>query len=605
MVEWESIKRLDSFCNLAVILGGGFGGVAAARELGRHRIPTLMLSTEEYVVKSKYSLGVRVKDTCEIVEFLSRLPEYVSKKPVLFTDNDLYLHLIYENLSLLKDHYLFPAHPNNLRLNDKFLLFESARSCGVKAPETYTDIEQVPGYPVIVKPAGWMSHACRLKAKAFYCRSRAEALEAVGLLNRHNLKAVSQQIIPGDTQDLYVVTLYRNSRGEILPAGVIQKIREYPRRYGTGTSHLTVNLPELVQQGIRMLDAVDYRGIAELEFKYDKNTGEFYIIEVNGRLPLEIGIFRKTGSRFIYRVYLDLISSSEKEVFFGNKGPVHCAAIPSVPGKEDSFQAEQKPVLWAFFLKDVLASRSLLSLISDYLPFLRPYQIQWAAWDKSDLRPFLYYNKHLLHRLLQVYVKPRERTKRLIDILGSLTALLVFSPLMAVIALFILLSDPGPVIFRQKRLGLHGRKFTMYKFRSMVVNAEEILRKDKSLYDRYVSNYHLDEDEDPRVTRIGRFLRNTSLDELPQFFNVLRGQMSLVGPRPIVGEELVNYGDRGADFLSVKPGLTGHWQVSGRDNIPYPQRVEVEMYYVSHHNLWLDMKIIFNTFRCVFQRKTC
>ena len=125
---------------------------------------------------------------------------------------------------------------------------------------------------------------------------------------------------------------------------------------------------------------------------------------------------------------------------------------------------------------------------------------------KSDPRPFLYYNKYLLHRLLQEYVKPRERTKRLIDILGSLTALLVFSPLMAVIALIILLSDPGPVIFRQKRLGLHGRKFTMYKFRSMVVNAEEILRKDKSLYDRYVSNYHLDEDEDPRVTRIGRCL---------------------------------------------------------------------------------------------------
>lgn len=194
--------------------------------------------------------------------------------------------------------------------------------------------------------------------------------------------------------------------------------------------------------------------------------------------------------------------------------------------------------------------------------------------------------------------------KRLMDLLGSIVALIIFLPLMIIIALLIRLTDSGPVIFKQKRLGRYGKEFTMYKFRSMVVNAEEILKNNSSLYAEYVNNsFCINVNKDPRVTRIGKYLRKTSLDELPQFFNVLQGDMSLVGPRPIVKEELKHYVNQAADFLNVKPGVTGYWQVSGRDDIPYPERVEVEMYYVQNHTIWFDLKIILKTAVSVFQRK--
>ncbi|PWV93818.1 lipopolysaccharide/colanic/teichoic acid biosynthesis glycosyltransferase [Paenibacillus cellulosilyticus] len=187
--------------------------------------------------------------------------------------------------------------------------------------------------------------------------------------------------------------------------------------------------------------------------------------------------------------------------------------------------------------------------------------------------------------------------KRLMDICLSLLGIIVLIPVFIGIAIIMKIKEPtGPVFFKQKRTGLDSKIFYIIKFRSMVMNAEERLKADKLLYQKYLdNNYKLEQDEDPRITAFGRFLRKSSLDELPQLINVLKGDMSLVGPRPVVREELQEYGERVVDFLSVKPGVTGYWQVSGRSDVGYPERVDLELHYVYNQSIWFDIKILFKT----------
>jgi exopolysaccharide production protein ExoY len=195
--------------------------------------------------------------------------------------------------------------------------------------------------------------------------------------------------------------------------------------------------------------------------------------------------------------------------------------------------------------------------------------------------------------------------KRNIDIILAIIGLFCLSPLLLIISLFYLFGENrGPIIFKQLRIGRDGKGFYIYKFRSMLVNAEEKLKSDKELYRKYLqNNYKLEQHEDPRITKFGQFIRKTSLDEIPQLFNVLKGDMSIVGPRPVVKNELYEYKDRVDIFLSVKPGITGFWQVSGRSGIGYPERVEVELYYIYNQSFKLDIKIIIKTFIMVFKQK--
>lgn len=192
--------------------------------------------------------------------------------------------------------------------------------------------------------------------------------------------------------------------------------------------------------------------------------------------------------------------------------------------------------------------------------------------------------------------------KRCIDIIGALIGLIISSPIFILVSIMYLFGESkGPVFFKQLRYGKNGELFYIYKFRSMVVNADEKLKQNKVLYQKYIkNNYKLEQNEDPRITKLGRFLRKTSLDELPQFINVLKGEMSLVGPRPIVEEELKEYKDKRNDFLSVKPGMTGYWQVSGRSNVGYPERVNLELYYVYNMSLLMDIRIVLKTVKIVF-----
>jgi lipopolysaccharide/colanic/teichoic acid biosynthesis glycosyltransferase len=172
----------------------------------------------------------------------------------------------------------------------------------------------------------------------------------------------------------------------------------------------------------------------------------------------------------------------------------------------------------------------------------------------------------------------------------------VVLPLALICAALVKVTSRGPAVFRQQRVGLGGETFSMYKFRTMRADAEERLHSDPDMWDRYVANdYKLPAELDARITPVGRFLRRSSLDELPQILNVLGGSMSLVGPRPVVPSEVAKYGDHAATYLSVRPGLTGAWQVNGRSTVDYPDRVALDAEYVRTWSLWQDVKILART----------
>ncbi len=191
--------------------------------------------------------------------------------------------------------------------------------------------------------------------------------------------------------------------------------------------------------------------------------------------------------------------------------------------------------------------------------------------------------------------------KTALDYAGAILGLLVLSPAMLLIALLVKLDSPGPVLHRRLVLGRSGKPFHALKFRTMVVDSDRVLAENPELRAAFERGFKLK--DDPRVTPVGRFLRRTSLDELPQLINVLRGEMSLVGPRMISPEEVARYGKWQLNLLTVKPGLTGPWQVRGRGDIPYDERVRLSMQYIRNYNLWLDLEILLRTIPAVLQAR--
>ena len=191
--------------------------------------------------------------------------------------------------------------------------------------------------------------------------------------------------------------------------------------------------------------------------------------------------------------------------------------------------------------------------------------------------------------------------KRSVDLLLVLLCLPFLLLLVAAIALAIRVTSPGPIFFSHRRIRGHGRFFSMWKFRTMCVNSAEVLENHLAANPAARAEWRKDHKlkYDPRVTRVGEFLRRTSLDELPQIWNVLSGSMSLVGPRPIVAAEVEKYGDFFADYCLVKPGVTGLWQVSGRSQISYPERVQLDRHYAHHWSLAADLRIMSRTLSSV------
>ena len=195
------------------------------------------------------------------------------------------------------------------------------------------------------------------------------------------------------------------------------------------------------------------------------------------------------------------------------------------------------------------------------------------------------------------YLRPKSALKRSGDITFALTLLTLGAPVMLTVALLVKLTSPGPIFFVQKRIGRRYKRFGCIKFRTMELDADQrlqaLLESNPQLRAEFEKDHKLR--NDPRITPIGQFLRTTSLDELPQLFNILRGEMSVVGPRPIVEQEIPRYGLAMDHVLRVRPGLTGLWQVSGRNNVSYQRRVLLDLNYVKRGSLRLDLFIVLRT----------
>lgn len=196
-------------------------------------------------------------------------------------------------------------------------------------------------------------------------------------------------------------------------------------------------------------------------------------------------------------------------------------------------------------------------------------------------------------------------SKRAFDILASAVAVILLSPVLLIISAMVYLGEPGPVIYGHIRIGKNGKPFKMWKFRSMYMNADKMIDQlTPEQMQQYYTEFKID--NDPRITKVGNFLRKTSLDELPQLFNVLFNDMSLIGPRPLIESEIQTYYSDNYDvLLSAKPGVTGYWQAYARNNATYQsgKRQQMELYYVHHASAWLDIKILFKTVVSVLKRE--
>jgi exopolysaccharide biosynthesis polyprenyl glycosylphosphotransferase len=191
--------------------------------------------------------------------------------------------------------------------------------------------------------------------------------------------------------------------------------------------------------------------------------------------------------------------------------------------------------------------------------------------------------------------------KNMLDYTLTIVLLLFIWPILALVALLVKLDSPGPVIYRRRVMGVNGKQFDAFKFRTMRTDSEAILRSSPELLEEYKQNFKIK--EDPRITRIGSFLRKSSIDELPQLINVLRGEMSLIGPRMITPEELDKYDQWEYNLLTVKPGIAGLWQVRGRSDVSYEERVRMDMYYIRNWTIWLDLQILLQTIPAVLLKR--
>lgn len=214
-------------------------------------------------------------------------------------------------------------------------------------------------------------------------------------------------------------------------------------------------------------------------------------------------------------------------------------------------------------------------------------------------------NNLAMKKEIEVVVKEEKNVysflKRAIDIIGSLIGLILASPILVIVGILIKLESKGPIVFSQTRVGLNGKEFKMYKLRSMVLNAEELKKKLEEQNEMSGPMFKIK--DDPRITKVGKFIRKTSIDELAQLINVLKGDMSLVGPRPSLPKEVEQFEDWMLQRLEVKPGLTCYWQVMGRNNIEFNEWMELDVKYVRERSLLLDIKLIFKTLFVLFGDK--
>jgi Undecaprenyl-phosphate galactose phosphotransferase, WbaP/exopolysaccharide biosynthesis polyprenyl glycosylphosphotransferase len=307
-----------------------------------------------------------------------------------------------------------------------------------------------------------------------------------------------------------------------------------------------------------------------------------------------------------YRVYGFLGSSSLSR----GKIKINAERVPVYGEFEDAERILQDTgIRQVIIAAPTISGKKLVSLTHQLQPYTRSILVvpDLCGIPVADGETEYFFEDHIMgFRTRNNLASPVNIWgKRLFDIVIGSIILIGVLPVLAVIAAAIKLDSPGPVGFSHRRVGHNGHYFNLYKFRSMVANSQELLedllRQDPDLKEEWEGDFKLK--DDPRITRVGKFLRKTSLDELPQIFNVIKGDMSLVGPRPIIEEEIAKFDEYIREYYMVLPGITGLWAVSGRSDTGYDDRVQLETWYVRNWSLWLDISLLFRTIPVVLGKK--
>lgn len=314
-----------------------------------------------------------------------------------------------------------------------------------------------------------------------------------------------------------------------------------------------------------------------------------------GQIPVVVAGDGQTACRLVRNLAADRYSGFRVVGYFANSQRL--ADIPCLGTLKDIVsRAKDMDIKILFACQDERLFRAQLDEYAswftyiDYIPSARAFPIFGA-------RPVSFDGIGGIEMVNQVRMKMKRVQKRVLDMACTIVAFVLSAPFFIAIAAMVKLTSRGPVFYRHARLGRNGEPIKVWKFRSMYADADgrlaQLLENDATAAEEWKANFKLA--KDPRITRFGRFLRKTSLDELPQLINVLKGEMALVGPRPIVSAEVSYYGDSYKIFSSVKPGVTGLWQVSGRSDTDYARRVALDTYYVLNWSPWMDIWILIHT----------
>ncbi|MDF2557816.1 MAG: ATP-grasp protein-like protein [Bacillales bacterium] len=388
----KKIRILKEANAVAVILAGSIGAISIIRALGKSKIPCIVIGHEYHHVSRYTTLFYPATSKEDVVKNLFLIPSLLRVKPVLLTDSDEYIDLISSNLDKLHEFYYIPFTLSNYFLIDKNQL--STLRCEAALPISFQSIYDIQNYhfPVIIKPL-WHDRQFHnlniIPEKAYICQN-FDQVEQIDLFFRGiNVKYITQQLIEGEVETIYTTLLYRGRKGNTEVGYVSKKIRAYPSQFGVGSLNELVENPEIVNQSISLMELTNYQGIAEFEYKFCEKTKKYYLIEVNGRFPLQTSLLQKSNPFFIHNIFCDLMN---------NRVEI------------SDTQQKKTRTLWIFFINDVRAIRAEgKSMVYLYIRMLLSKRIQGAIWSFLDPLPAIYFCKKIAKKLY------KEKTLTLIN----------------------------------------------------------------------------------------------------------------------------------------------------------------------------------------------
>lgn len=382
MIPPKKIKKINESGNVAVILASGLGALAVIRALGKYKIPCIVIG-QNYHHSSIYStVSYNAETKADVEKYLFQIPKLINCKPVLFTDAEIFLDIIISNWNDLVRLYHLPlSRKNDLLINKEHIEKIDGIHRVSPIPISFEQIRDIreDQYPVIIKPL--VNHTLYYNknrpAKAYICSNERRALEVSAYLAKLNTLSVTQQLIEGDADTNYSILLYRSSNGKVEVGFSVKKLRIYPLDYGVSATIISEINNDLINQSIAIMELVDFNGIGEFEYKYCKKTNQYFLMEVNGRFPLQTGLLQKCNPGFIHLVYDDLKNGPS------NQG-ISNKSLPNY--------------VWTFFLNDMRA------ILGEYkrknfkrmLKGFSLFRVQGAIWSFGDPIPLLSFIKYIV-----------------------------------------------------------------------------------------------------------------------------------------------------------------------------------------------------------------